>query len=459
MTPKPLSSTALGSTRRASRALALAALASASLSTHTLAAQAGPASEYASVEKLPPNIVVIVADDVGVDMVSAYGESSSAPCTANLDALAAEGLLFRNAWACPVCSPTRAALLTGRFGFRTGIGGLVTNNEPGLSLAEQTVPEVLSRYASACLGKWHLAGNSGATHPNLSGFGHYAGFLRGSVNDYFSWPKVVNGQTSTSNVYTTTAFTNEAIAQIASLPEPWILFVNYNAAHTPFHVPPASLCAPAACASTWCDSLPPNPNDRGLARAMMEALDFELGRLLDALDAAHPDSYVFFLGDNGTTGSASIQPFTANHAKGSLFEGGINVPFIVRGPGVRRGECDALVSVVDLHATFAELGRVRSTAEDSVSLVPYFQQPGLALRDWVYSELFSPNGGAPPFASHERAIRDARYKLIRRTGQSDQFFDLALDPFELNDLAPSMSTAEQRRYDTLAAELQALGVG
>ena len=197
--------------------LAVTALLGAALPAHARIpqariSQASPTSEYAASEKLPPNMLVIVADDVGVDMIGAYGESSAAPCTPNLDALAADGLLFRNAWACPVCSPTRAALLTGRWGFRTGIGSVVTNTEPGLTLAERTTPEVLTRYSSACIGKWHLAGNLGNTHPNQSGFDHFSGFLRGAVNDYFSWPKVVDGQSSTSNVYTTSAFTDDAIA-------------------------------------------------------------------------------------------------------------------------------------------------------------------------------------------------------------------------------------------------------
>lgn len=422
-------------------------------------ARQSPFVAVEAAEKLPPNMLVIVADDVGVDLIGAYGESTAAPCTPNIDTLASDGMLFRNAWACPVCSPTRAALLTGRHGFRTGIGNVVSNTEAGLPLAETTLAELLARYASACVGKWHLSGNLGNLHPNQSGFDHFSGFLRGAVNDYASWPKVVDGQTSVSNIYTTTAFTDDALAQIASMAEPWILFVHYNAAHTPFHVPPLPLCNAGACANTWCDSLPANPNDRQLARAMVEALDAEIGRLLSAVDASHPDSYVFFLGDNGTTSSASIQPFAPNHAKGTLYEGGLNVPLIVRGPEVRNAECDALVSVVDLYATIAELGRARGTAEDSISMVPYFSRPNLALREWVYSELFSPNGAVLPFSNHERAIRDARYKLIRRTGQADQFFDLEIDPFELNDLAPSLSPAEQTRYDALVAELVALGVG
>lgn len=406
----------------------------------------------------PKNVLLIVADDVGVDLIGAYGESAAAPCTPRIDALAKSGLLFRNAWASPVCSPTRAALMTGRYGFRTGIGGVITNTTPGLPLAETTLPESLADYTSACIGKWHLSGNLGNLHPNQSGFDHFSGILGGSVNNYSQWPRVTNGVQAPSSEYTTSAFTDAAIAEMASMPEPWFLVVSYNAAHTPFHVPPAELCVPDGCANAWCDSLGPNPNDRQLARAMMESLDAEIGRLLGALDSTHPDTYVFFLGDNGTTPSASIPPFQPNHAKGTMYEGGINVPLIVRGPGVAAGECEGLVAAVDLFATIGELGQSPGAAEDSVSMVPYFAEPTLSLRSSVYSETFTPNGGAPPFAAHSRAVRGARYKLIRRTGQADEFYDLELDPFETANLLPGLTSAEQFEHDALAAELVALGV-
>lgn len=406
----------------------------------------------------PKNVLLIVADDVGVDLIGAYGESAAAPCTPRIDALAASGLLFRNAWASPVCSPTRAALMTGRYGFRTGIGGVITNTTPGLPLVETTLPERLVGYTSACIGKWHLSGNLGNLHPNQSGFDHFSGILGGSVNSYFQWPRVIDGVQAPSSDYTTSAFTDAAIAEMASMPEPWFLVVSYNAAHTPFHVPPADLCVPAGCANAWCDSLGPNPTDRQLARALVESLDVEIGRLLGALDSTHPDSYVFFLGDNGTTPSASIPPFQPNHAKGTMYEGGVNVPLVVRGPGVASGECAGLVAAVDLFATIAELGQSPGPLGDSVSMVPYFADPTLSLRAHVYSETFSPNGGAPPFAAHSRAVRGARYKLIRRTGQPDELYDLELDPFETANLLPGLTATEQLEYDALAAELVALGV-
>ena len=409
--------------------------------------------------KLPPDIVLILADDFGVDMVRAYGEGAAPPCTPNIDALAARGMLFRNAWSSPVCSPARASLLTGRYGFRTGIGEQVAPATAGLSLSETTVPEMLQGYASTCAGKWHLSGNLGNLHPNNSGFGHFAGSLRGELTDYFQWSKVIDGQMSTSTTYATTDTVNEAITAMSAMPHPWFLFVSFNAPHAPFHVPPPSLCPSPACANTWCGNLPPSPTTRDLGKAMTEAMDTEIGRLLAALDAQDPNAMVFFMGDNGTASLVSEAPFLPTHAKDTLYEGGINVPLIVRGPGVAHGECAALVSCTDLFATFAQLAQVPATAQDSVSMVPYFSNPALSLRTRVYAEGFSPNNGTLPFPTHRRAIRDSRYKLIRITGQADELYDLQADPFEASNLLPNLTSQQQQAYDALQAELVAMGVG
>jgi arylsulfatase A-like enzyme len=405
-----------------------------------------------------PNLVLILADDFGVDLLGAYGEGSDPPCTPHIDALAAEGLLFRNAWSNPTCSPTRAGVLTGRHGFRTGIGNVLTPMLPGLPLGETTLPELLAGYASTAVGKWHLAGNLGDLHPNASGFLHFAGSISGTLDSYTQWQKVVDGQASVSTAYATSDTTDDAIAALRSMPEPWFLYVAYNAPHDPFHAPPPALCSPPACAKTWCGNLPQNPTNRDLAKAMVEALDAELGRLLAELAVVDPQAYVVFMGDNGTAQQVSQPPFLPPHAKGTLFEGGINVPLIVAGPGVAPGECAALVCGTDLYATFAELGRVRSAAEDSVSLVPYFSNPRLALRQTVYSELFSPVGGSPPFPSHTRAVRDARYKLVRSQAAPDALYDLWSDPFETADLLPGLDAGQAAAYAALVAELVTLGV-
>ncbi len=404
-----------------------------------------------------PNVVFILADDFGVDLVSAYGEGTAPPCTPNLDQLADQGTLFRNAWANPVCSPTRAALMTGRFGFRTGIGGVVMQNTQGLSLSEQTLPELMVGYDSTYLGKWHLSGNLGNSHPNDSGFAHFAGVVRGAVPDYSQWTKIVDGVPGPTTTYATTDLTDDAIAALATLQEPYFLYMSYVAPHTPFHVPPASLCPGAECASSFCASLPPNPNNRQMGKAMVEAMDREIGRFLTALDATHPNTVVFFMGDNGTAGQLSEAPFLSSHAKGSVYEGGLNVPLVARGVGVVPGaESDALVSATDLFATFGELAGVASTAEDSISIVPYLANPALpSLRDWVYGETFP--GGLPP-TNHDRAVRNDRYKLLRRDGSPDEFYDLVNDPFETSNLLPGLTPAEQAAFDELEAVLIALGV-
>ena len=401
-----------------------------------------------------PNIVVILADDFGVDLMSSYGEGAAPPCTPNLDALAASSLLFRNAWANPSCSPTRAALLTGRYGFRTGIG---TPGGVSLPFSETLIPELLESvgYSSACIGKWHLG--SGPMHPNTSGFGKYAGSLSGQLPDYDLWTKTVDGNSSTSSTYATTDTTDEAGLAMLTLPEPWFLYVNYNAPHTPIHVPAVGLCPAGGCATSYCSGAGPGMTPAERIKAMCEAMDTEIGRLLAVLDAVDPQAYVIFMGDNGTSNQGSELPFVGTKAKGTVYEGGVNVPFIVRGPGVTVTESQSLVSVTDLHATLAELAGVRSQANDSISIVPVLTNPGLTPRDTVYSETFSPNGSGP-WTDHRRAVRDSRYKLIRRLGQADEFYDLLANPFETINLLPGLSANEQAAYDDLVAELVALGV-
>lgn len=424
------------------------------VSTPTAAAEApnGP------VRTARPNVVILIADDFGVDLVGAYGEGASPACTENVDQLAAEGLLFRNAWAMPACSPTRASLLTGRYGFRTGIGSPVGNGDAGLLLSETTLPEVLTGYASAAVGKWHLAGGQGNLHPNNSGFGRFAGSLRGGLPDYFQWQKTTDGQNGNVTTYATTDTADEAILAITTLPEPWLTYVSFNAPHTPLHAPPPGLCPGSSCANSFCNGLPTNPTDAEQVKAMSEAMDQEIGRILAVLDSVDPEALVIFMGDNGTTRTATEPPFVRSHAKGTVYEGGVNVPLIVKGPGVRQGETQALVSTVDLYATLAELARVRSSAEDSVSLLPILHDPAASVREFVYAESFPDNGGSLPLDGHQRAVRGDRYKLIRDMGQPDEFYDLQADPFEANNLLPALSAAEQAAFDALEAELVALGV-
>lgn len=417
------------------------------------------------------NVLLVVLDDVGVDRVAAYREHPDPGHTPTLDRLAAEGVLFRNVWANPYCSATRATLMTGRYGFRTGIGRVVTQqlNGVGLSLDEVTLPEVLARgtggaYRCALIGKWHLGAPAQTLlHPLLCGFDLHAGtsFNLDSPSqpgDYFSWVKTVNGVESPVQRYATTEAADDAIAFLGLTREPWFLCVAFNAAHDPRHAPPADL-------HTF--ELSGDPDDTPVVhtKAMIEAMDTELGRILAAVPpAVWKRTTVVVLSDNGTAQPATDAPFPAAHAKGSLFEGGVNVPLIVAGARVRvpGSECRALVNSTDIFATVAELAGVdprpvlEGVTTDSVSIVPYLDDPARpSIREIVYAEKFRPNGPGP-YVNDASTIRDERYKLIRHE-EGEQFFDLRADPFEQRDLLDGvMSAAQSLRFHRLRARLEDL---
>jgi len=412
------------------------------------------------------NVLLLIADDLGVDRVGAYGVHPAPGHTPNIDALAAGGVLFRNAWATPVCSSTRACILTGQLGMRTGIGRAIAgNNDVELSVDVPTIADVLRpAYRTAACGKWHLHSNPGhpLDHPMLMGFEHYRGnmdVLPGFISDAYS-SHVVNtdGHISYSTTYATSETVNDALSFIGWAQEPWLLQVAFHAPHAPFHKPPQSL-------HTY--NLPANiaANIPVHMQAMTEAMDTEIGRLLGSMSpAVLADTYVIFVADNGTDKPAVTPPFDPQRAKNTLYEGGIHVPLIIKGPGVVAGaETAALVNTCDLFATMADMaGAVITPPEDSVSAFPYLANPALpSLRSWVYAEIFWDNGFGP-YPRYERTVRNERYKLLRFHVPYDmtkwsrqELYDLQADPFELVDLlatgTPSGPAAQA--YAELAARL------
>ena len=198
------------------------------------------------------NLLLIVADDLGVDYVGAYGEGTNPPPTPNIDGLASSGVLFRNAWANPSCSPTRANVLTGRYPFRTLVGRWIGHwaNPQNIGLlhpTEWTIPEVLdaadSGYAHAMVGKWHL--HDATWDPDvprtIGGFSHFAGSLEGQIGSYTNWNRVVNGVSASTTAYCTTQNTDDALNWIQAQTGPWLCVLTYQAPHIPYHAPPAHL--------------------------------------------------------------------------------------------------------------------------------------------------------------------------------------------------------------------------
>jgi arylsulfatase A-like enzyme len=419
------------------------------------------------------NVLVLIADDVGVDRVAAYGEHPDPGRTPHIDALAARGVLFRNVWSNPLCSPTRATLFTGRYAFRTGIGAVVSPDfaAPGLGAGEWTLPEALAerapvRYRSALLGKWHLAGAlDGADHPRALGFEHHAGAL-GNLGEpdeperYFDFTKVVDGEPVAVQRYATTDTVDDALAAIERFAgDPWLVVVSFNAAHKPYHRPPEKLFDVPLSGS-------PDEDPVGHHKAMVQALDSEIGRLLAGLSAELlARTHVVFVGDNGTQTDATQAPFVPLHGKGSLSEGGVNVPLVIAGPAVARpgSECAALVNTTDLFATCLELCGASPAPPDgvtldSLSLAPYLADPGRAsLRDFVYAERFSPNHSPRP-RLRRRAVRGPRYKLVLNEDAGvERFYDLELDPFEARNLLEAALPAPlETELDGLRARLHGL---
>lgn len=424
-----------------------------------LAASAGAAN--------PPNLLILLADDLGVSDVARYGVSTDPVNTPVLDRLAGRGVTFRNAWSNPVCSPTRACIQTGRHAFRTGIGFLVTQHSKALDPSEWTIPEVLAAatptaYTSATFGKWHL-GNStvgGLSAPTVAGYGHFAGNLTSLIDNletYSQWTKVVNGVAAPMVTYNTTDIVDDAIAWLATAPEPWICYVAFNAPHVPLHAPPSHLHTENLT------GLPaPGIVPRPYFKAMVEAMDTEMGRLVGSLNGRLDHTNIIFAGDNGSPQEVAIPPVLKEQAKISFFEPGIQVPLVVAGPAVRvpGSDCEALVHAVDLFATIAQLGGVDTAAVlppnhkiDGISLTPYLQDPGRpSLRKFNYTELFGTAVSGVEFSGY--AVRDDRWKLVYfragPAGTSTQMYDLWNDPNEYQDrLAGPLSTEISDARDRL----------
>ena len=420
------------------------------------------------------NVLILVADDLGVDQLAAYGIAPDPPSTPAIDSLAASGVLFRNAWANSLCSPTRATVQTGRYGFRTGIGSVIGPGAAALRDWEVTLPEMLDAgtggaYAHAAFGKWHLGPfvPSNATAgpleaPGDAGYGFFAGTMQ-NLTSYYSFVEVRNGTARPSFGYATSHTVDDVLEWTETAPEPWLAHVGFHAAHVPLNVPPAHLHGVdfSQAGIPGLDTVP-------YYRATVEALDTEIGRLLASLEPeVHERTNVVFLGDNGTPQLVTAPPFIPGHGKLMIYDGGINVPLIVSGPQVQgppRLE-SALVHVLDVFATVAEVAGVDPQSVlppgaelDSISLVPYLQGPGARpRRQTVFADMFAPNGFAPNHAKY--ALRNERYKLLQhKTPLEDELYDLWSDPFELNDLLrlPRLTHAEELAYRSLQDELRAI---
>lgn len=407
----------------------------------------------------PANILLVIADDFGLDLSPCHDDGASKPHMPTLSRLCAEGLVFDRFWSAPECSPTRASILTGRYGFRTGVGGAVGRQDAGLATSELSLQTFIAQsgvgMATNVVGKWHLASNANGweQHPSRMGVPDYVGLLSGTAQSYSRWSRTEQGATTTSTTYITTDLTDRAIAWTAQQKSPWFLWLAYTSPHEPLHLPPAGLHSQTDLTGTEADI---NARPRAYTFALAEAMDHELGRLLDSFDeSTRARTVVIFIGDNGTT-ATSYEPRTDRlRAKGTLYQGGVNTPLVVSGAGVARvGEREsALVGSVDLFATIAQLAGSAVTAyQDSLSIVPLLATSGAGARHDAYTELF----GSDRQGVDGWTIRDERYKLIVLETGERRLFDLDADPRERTDLSGSTDADAQRALSRLQARGDAL---
>jgi arylsulfatase A-like enzyme len=445
------------------------------LGTFLIATLAHPSLAANAPAPPPPNVVLIVADDLGWADLGCYG--STFHRTPNLDRLAREGCRFTQAYAaCPVCSPTRAALMTGKCPARLQL----TDWLPGrpdrpdqrllrplfrqqLPLEERTLAEVLQKagYVTAMIGKWHLGG--AGFDPTRQGFDlNIAGDQTGTPLSYIA-PYTRAGRTmpglekAPAGEYLTDRLAAEAehvLETYAQQARPFFLYLPHYAVHIPMVAPPERIAHYPA----W-DETPHGRQENPVYAAMLESLDAAVGRVLARLEqlGLAERTLVVFTSDNG--GEATLEgphtPPTINaplrEGKGWLYEGGIRVPLVVRWPGrIPPRVEETPVWTPDLFATIqaSAAPEDRANAEaDGVDLTPLLTAgEALAPRAlyWHYPH-YSPQGGRPA-----GAIREGRWKLIEHfeTGRRE-LFDLARDPRENTNLAER----EPQQVEALAAKL------
>ena len=399
----------------------------------------------ASVAAAPPNVVFFLIDDLGSgDCGFAGGTEIKTP---RIDALAEEGTILEALYVQPVCSPTRACLLTGRYPTRTGVYSVVRPHAPwGLPLTERTLAEALKAagYQTAICGKWHLGEFEPAYRPTARGFDRQYGHYFGAI-DYFThtrdgdrdWYR--DDEPLAEEGYSTELIAAEACRIIAGrdASKPLFLYVPFNGVHTPLQVPDRHLAPYATIAD----------GRRRTVAGMLAAVDEAIGRIVDSLEQAglREETLILFSGDNGGPRPGTNGPF--RDYKASLYEGGIRTSGFANWPGhvPAGGRTAEPIHTVDWFPTIVKLAG--GSLDDGQPL------DGRDAWQVITAGAKSPHDAILVATSPDQAaVRIGDWKLIA-TGRGDaRLYDLASDIGEQNDRA----AAEPGRVREMQARLTAL---
>ena len=387
-----------------------------------------------------PNVVFILTDDVGYGDIGSYGARDIR--TPNIDRLARQGVKLTDFYAAPTCTPTRAALITGRYQQRVRLerplGSQGPSLQQGLAATGRSLPQLLKNngYATALIGKWHL-GYKPEFSPNAHGFDHFYGFLSGYIDFYThtrgdGLPDLYeNAIPVTDSGYMTDLITARAVRFIErSATRPFFIEVAYNAAHWPFQRPdhPSAAANHGAYQSPG-DSIPATRQDFA---AMLERADEGVGQILATLDrlGLSQNTLVIFTNDNGGEWLSRNAPLF--HRKGTLWEGGIRVPAIFRWPArLPRGTTSRQAGItMDLTASILAATRTPVPADaalEGIDLLPVLEGRTPARERTLFWRIASP-------VRQQRAVRQGDWKLLV-DGDHLLLFNLRADIGERRDLA------------------------
>ena len=415
----------------------------------------------------PPNIVMILVDDLGYADLGCFGNSEV--FTPRLDSLASGGkkfTMFRSNSS--VCSPTRAALMSGMFPDRCGVPGVIrthADNSWGyFSQNVDTLPQLLKTagYHTALVGKWHL-GLISPNLPNERGFDLFHGFLGDMMDDYDTHLRHGNNymrhnaEVITPQGHATDLFTDWACAYIrdrSTKTEPFFLYLAYNAPHTPIQPP-----------EDWLQKVqeraPNLPERRAKLTALIEHMDDAIGRVLDVLDETKiaQDTLVVFSSDNGGDLGPGANNGKLRAGKGTMYEGGLRVPTIVRWSQSIEPDTETAVdaTTADLFPTFLEAAGVKTKPRqslDGVSLLPVFagRESEMPQRNFYFVRR---EGGAQFVGLTSQAVISRGWKLVHNSPLGPlELFDLSHDPYEQTNLVQREREQFMRMHRLLQLQIQ-----
>ncbi len=470
-----------------------------------------------------PNILMIIGDDIGIDatsdmypglidsLVKQYGPSGHdhpnyqlikgrPASTPTLNTLAKSGMRFTQAWMNPFCSPTRTSILTGLYAAKTQ----VLDYTNWLSQNHHSFVRDLKEkggYSTALFGKYHMAGLGvyPGMKPKEAGFDLFLGNLHGGVATYWQWDYQIQDSTDAPDKYRTEKAPVRSIPGVAPTTyapvvnaadaikwiteqksknpdKPWFVWLAFNLSHITGNQNPNPMIVPnidtmdevsikemKACSGTFGSAIVGNCSSEALMRGMTNSMDTIISKVLDVVDKQDPNTYVIYLGDNGTWMFGAKREFIDNmyitrrgRSKGTAYESGARVSMAIRGPRIKAGsECNEPIHGVDLFSTILELAGLdvpktvpnragESVALDSVSLTPILFKGAKGLRDPNKGYLLTETINPVMNNQRQAGARNATYKLICTENvetASCTFYNLIDDPLEEYPLAKPESCA------------------